>query len=106
MQKLVGAYVRTLKYIQTHSAADITAQMPPDYYAGIGKDAYVKAFDSEKGTYNPTGLMPPDGPPTCLAVLQANTDVAGKKIDLATTFTNSVAQARRGPEPRLRAPGG
>jgi NitT/TauT family transport system substrate-binding protein len=93
VQKLVGAYVRTLKYIQTHTAAEITDQMPADYYTGVGKAAYTAALDSEKGIYNPTGLMPSDGPATCLAVLQANTDVAGKKLDLATTFTNDFAQA-------------
>nr|WP_275404212.1 ABC transporter substrate-binding protein [Pseudonocardia acidicola] len=93
VQKLVGAYVKTLKWIQTHSAADITAQMPPDYYTGVGKAAYIAALDSEKGIYNPTGLMPADGPATCLAVLQANSDVAGKSINLAKTYTNEFAQA-------------
>lgn len=93
VQKLVTAYVKTLKWIQTHSAAEITAKMPADYYKGVGKDAYIKALDGEKGMYNPTGLMPADGPKTCLAVLQANPDVKGKTIDLAKTFTNEFAQA-------------
>ena len=93
VQKLVTAYVRTLNWIQTHSAADITAQMPPDYYAGVGKAAYTAALDGEKGIYNPTGLMPSDGPATCLAVLQANSDVTGKALDLSKTYTNEFAQA-------------
>lgn len=93
VQKLVNAYVRTLEWIQTHSAAEITDKMPADYYTGVGKAAYVKALDGEKGMYNPTGLMPPDGPRTCLAVLQANSDVKGKSIDLAKTYTNSFAEA-------------
>ena len=38
--------------------------MPPDYYAGVGKAAYAKALDSEKGIFNPTGIMPADGPKT------------------------------------------
>jgi NitT/TauT family transport system substrate-binding protein len=92
VQKVVTAFVRTLKWIQDHTAAQITDKMPADYYTGVGKSAYVKALDGEKGMYNPTGLMPADGPKTCLAVLQANSDVKGKKIDLATTFTNEFAQ--------------
>jgi len=96
VQKLVGAYVRTLSWIQSHSAADITAQMPADYYTGVGRDAYTAALNSEKGIYNPTGLMPSDGPSTCLAVLQANTDVTGKQIDLSTTYTNTFTQAAQG----------
>ena len=69
VQKLVNAYVATLKWIQSHSAAEIADKMPADYYKGVGKDAYVAALNSEKGIFNPTGLMPADGPQTCLAVL-------------------------------------
>ncbi|MDQ6851676.1 MAG: ABC transporter substrate-binding protein [Actinomycetota bacterium] len=93
VQKLVNVYVKTLKWINTHSAAQITDKMPPDYYAGVGKANYVKALAGEKGMYNPTGLMPSDGPKACLAVLQANADVKGKSIDLAKTFTNTFAAA-------------
>src|SRR6476661_6908577 len=88
VQKLVDAYVTTLKWIQTHSPEEITAQMPPDYYKGVGKDAYTAALKSEMGIFNPTGIMPADGPPTCLAVLTAfNDKVKGKTIDLAKTYT-------------------
>ena len=93
VQKLVNAYVATLKWIQGHSAAEIADQMPPDYYAGVGKAAYVSALESEKGIFNPTGLMPADGPATCLAVLSAfNPKVQGKSIDITRTFTNEFVQ--------------
>jgi len=94
VQKLVGAYVKTLKWIQAHTAAEITDQMPADYYSGVGKAAYVSALDSEKGIYNPTGIMPPNGPPTNLRVLSAfNPDVKGKTIDLTKTYTDQFVQA-------------
>ncbi|MDP9093875.1 MAG: ABC transporter substrate-binding protein [Actinomycetota bacterium] len=93
VQKLVNAYVKTLKWIQAHTGAEIAAQMPADYYAGSGLTAYVKALDSEKGIYNPTGLMPASGPQTCLQVQQAfNPTVKGKTIDLSKTFTNEFVQ--------------
>jgi NitT/TauT family transport system substrate-binding protein len=96
VQKLVNAYVDTLKWIQTHDGAQVADQMPADYYAGSGKDAYAKAFDSEKGIYNPTGIMPPNGPPTDLAVLKAfNPDVKGKTIDLSKTYTDKFVQAAK-----------
>jgi sulfonate transport system substrate-binding protein len=96
VQKLVNAYVETLKWIQTHNGTQVADQMPPDYYAGSGKDAYAKAFDSEKGIYNPTGIMPPDGPRTDLAVLQAfNPDVKGKTIDLSKTYTDKFVLAAK-----------
>jgi NitT/TauT family transport system substrate-binding protein len=94
VQKLVNAYVATLKWIQGHSGMEIADKMPADYYAGVGKAAYAAALDSEKGIFNPTGIMPPDGPKTCLAVLSAfNPNVKGKSIDLSKTFTNRFVSA-------------
>lgn len=95
VQKLVNVYVKTLKYIQDHTAAEITDKVPADYYAGVGKDAYIQALDAEKGIYSPTGLMPDDGPTIVNDVLQTNADVKGKTIDLAKTFTNEFVQAAK-----------
>lgn len=96
VQKLANAYVETLKWIQTHDGMQVADQMPADYYAGSGKEAYAKAFDGEKGIYNPTGIMPPNGPPTNLAVLQAfNPDVKGKTIDLSKTYTDKFVLAAK-----------
>ena len=94
MQKLINIYVKTLKWIQTHAAAQITDHMPADYYAGVGTAAYTKALDAEKGTYNPTGLMPPSGPQTCPTVLSSFTPaVKGKHIDLSKAYTDKFVQA-------------
>ncbi|HEX4704080.1 MAG TPA: ABC transporter substrate-binding protein [Pseudonocardiaceae bacterium] len=92
VQKLVNAYVETLNWIHTHTAAEITDKMPAAYYAGTGKDAYTQALHNELGIYDPTGTMPADGPPTVLKVLSAfNPDVKG--VDLSKTFDNSFAAA-------------
>jgi NitT/TauT family transport system substrate-binding protein len=94
VQKLVNAYVKTLKWINTHTAAQITDMMPADYYAGVGKAAYMKALDSEKGIYNPTGIMPPNGPPTNVKVLTTfNPAVQGKTIDISKTYTDAFVKA-------------
>ncbi len=96
VQKLVNAYVKTLTWIQGHTAEQIADMMPPDYYAGVGKAAYVAALQNEKGIYNPTGIMPPNGPPTNLKVLSAfNKDVMGKSIDLSKTYTNQFVLAAK-----------
>ncbi|MGB9378350.1 MAG: ABC transporter substrate-binding protein [Mycobacteriales bacterium] len=93
VQKLVNAYVKTLKWINTHTAAQITDMMPADYYAGVGKAAYIKALDSEKGIYNPTGIMPPNGPPTNVKVLTTfNPAVKGKTIDISKTYTDAFVK--------------
>jgi NitT/TauT family transport system substrate-binding protein len=94
VQKLVNAYVSTLTWIQGHTAQEIADKMPADYYQGVGKDAYAAALNSEKGIFNPTGVMPADGPPTCLAVLSAfNDKVKGKAIDLTKTYTDDFVKA-------------
>jgi len=94
VQKLVNAYVSTLTWIQQHSAAEIADKMPADYYKGVGKDAYVAALNSERGIFNPTGIMPADGPNTCLAVLSKfNDKVKGKSIDLKATYTDDFVKA-------------
>ena len=96
VQRLVNAYVATLKWIQTHSGLQIANVMPADYYAGVGKATYAKALDSEKGIFNPTGLMPPDGPKTCLAVQKAfNDNIKGKSIDLSKTYTDQFVKAAK-----------
>jgi NitT/TauT family transport system substrate-binding protein len=96
VQKLVNAYVKTLKWINTHTGAEIADKVPADYYAGVGKAAYIAALDSEKGIYNPTGIMPPNGPPTNLKVLSAfNNDVMGKTIDLSKTYTDQFVLAAK-----------
>jgi NitT/TauT family transport system substrate-binding protein len=94
VQKLVNAYVSTLAWIQQHDGAAIADKMPADYYKGVGKPAYVAALNSEKGIFNPTGVMPDDGPKTCLAVLgEFNPKVQGKSIDLTKTYTNEFVKA-------------
>jgi NitT/TauT family transport system substrate-binding protein len=93
VQKLANAFVQTLKWINTHSAAEITDKMPSDYYKGVGKDAYVKALDAEKAMFTPDGVMPPDGPQTVLKVLSAfDPTVKGHTVDLSKTFTTEFVK--------------
>ncbi len=93
VQKIVNAYVKTLKYIQTHTAEQIADQMPQDYYAG-NKTAYVQALQNQLKMYSPDGKMPSDGPQTVLGIEHATGIVpASTNIDLSATFTNEFASA-------------
>lgn len=93
VQKLANAFVATMHWIGDHSAAQITAKMPPQYYKGSGKQAYIKALAAEKGIYTPDGVMPAGGPQTVLKVLSAfDPGVKGKKIDLSKTYTTTFAK--------------
>jgi NitT/TauT family transport system substrate-binding protein len=91
-QKLANAFVKTLKYINTHSAAEITEKMPKSFYIG-DKASYVKALADGKGMFTSDGLMPADGPKTVLAVLAAfSPNVKGKTVDLAKTYTSTFVK--------------
>ncbi len=93
-QKLANAYVKTLKWINSHTGAEIADKMPADYYAGIGKDAYAKALDAGKAMFTPDGVMPSDGPETVFKVLDAfDKTVQGHQIDLTKTYTTEFVKA-------------
>jgi NitT/TauT family transport system substrate-binding protein len=87
VQKLANAFVKTLKFINTHSAEEITSYMPADYYAS-NKDQYIKSLADSKKMFTPDGVMPQTGPTTVLKILQSfDKAVIGKNIDLSQTFT-------------------
>ena len=93
VQKLANALVKTLRWIQSHSAAQITDKMPPEYYQGVGKAQYVKALDAQKAIFSPDGVMPHGGPETVLKVLGSfDPSVKGHDIDLSKTYTTRFAE--------------
>ncbi len=92
VQKLANAFVKTLKFINTHSAAEIAEKMPKDFYAG-DKDGYVKALADGKAMFTADGVMPQGGPETVLAVLSAfSKNVKGKTVDLSKTYTTEFVK--------------
>lgn len=96
VQKMVNAYVKTLKWIHSHSADDIAAKMPADYYAG-NKALYVTALQNQLSIYSPDGKMPSDGPQSVLTIEQQTSQtVQSKQIDLTKTYTNDFANQASG----------
>lgn len=94
VQHLVNAYVKTLKWINSHTAAEIADKMPADYYAGIGKDAYATALQNQKAIFSADGTMPSDGPQTVLGIEKLIGKVkASDNVDLTKTYTNEFASA-------------
>ena len=92
VQKLANAFVKTLKFINTHSAAEIAEKMPKDYFAG-DKDGYIKALADGKGMFTVDGVMPAGGPETVLTVLSAfSRNVKGKTVDLSKTYTTEFVK--------------
>lgn len=94
-QKLANALVKALRFISTHSAAEIAAVLPPEFLAG-GRATYVQSLAHSKSMFTPDGVMPPSGPATVLRVLSAvNRNVQNKQIDLTQTYTTAFVNAVR-----------
>jgi NitT/TauT family transport system substrate-binding protein len=88
VQKLVNSYVMTLKWIRSHTAEEVAAKMPEDYYTG-DKNLYITAYKGQSAIFSPDGKMPQGGPESVLNIEnQTNADVKAAKIDLSLTYTN------------------
>jgi len=96
VQKLVNAYVKTLKWMHTHTAEQIADQMPADYYAG-SKALYVTALQNQMAIFSPDGLMPAGAPQSVLSIeYQSNLVPKSTQINLNTTYTNAFASKATG----------
>ena len=89
-QKLANAMVKTLRWMSSHSAAEIAERMPKEYLVG-NKDLYVQGLADGKSQFTPDGRMPAGGPETVLKVMSTfSKNVAGKTIDLSRTYTTEL----------------
>ncbi len=92
VQKLANAFVKTLKWMSTHSAEDIAAKMPSDYAQG-GAKLYVEAIKSTLPMFTKDGVMPADGPATVERVLKAfNPNLKNATVDLKKTYTTEFVK--------------
>lgn len=90
-QRLVNAYVKTLKFIHSHTAAEIADKMPVDYFAG-DKASYVADLQSQLGIFGTDCKMPAGGPETVQKIQQQFVaSYKGKSANLSETYTNEFA---------------
>ena len=92
VQKVVDALVATMHWINTHTAAQIAAKMPPDFVSNAltSRADYINALATDKGQFLPDGLMPKGGPATVYAVDKAAGKIT-KPVNVTTTYTNKYA---------------
>lgn len=95
VQKIVNAFVKTLRYIQTHSAREIAEKMPEEYYVS-NKQMYIDTLEVSRQTFTADGVMPENGPATVLDVLRKfDKAVQRKSINLANTYTSEFVNAAK-----------
>ncbi|MEU5086056.1 ABC transporter substrate-binding protein [Streptomyces sp. NPDC021356] len=96
VQKLANAFVKTLKWMSTHSADEIAAKMPADYSQG-NKKLYAEAIKSTLPMFTKDGVMPANGPETVEKVLKAfNPAIKNATVDLSKTFTTEFVKKATG----------
>lgn len=95
VQKVVNAFTRTMKWIDTNDAAAIAAKMPTDYNGGDPK-LYEQSIKDSSPMFTTDGRMPEGGPETVLDVLGTFSDVVKAKkdsLDLTKTYTTKFVDA-------------
>ncbi|MBN8886097.1 MAG: ABC transporter substrate-binding protein [Rudaea sp.] len=85
-QHLVNAFVRTLKYINTHTPEEIAEKMPPEVRKQYG-DAYLQVLKEQIPMFAGDGRMPEDGAAAEWRVL-AEANPKYKSVDVKRTYTN------------------
>ena len=96
VQKMVNAFVKTLKWMSAHSATEIADKMPADYSQG-DKALYAQSIKSTLPMFTKDGVMPANGPATVEKVLKAfNPNIKNAKVDLSKTFTTEFVEKAAG----------
>ncbi|WP_329182325.1 hypothetical protein [Streptomyces sp. NBC_01477] len=87
VQKLANAFVKTLRWMSTHTPQEIAAKMPADYAQG-GAELYAESIKATLPMFTADGVMPADGPTTVESVLKAfNPNLQHTTVDLSRTYT-------------------
>jgi len=86
--RVARAIARTLRWMQAHTAAEISAKTPPSFRGG--DDAlYTEALASAMPMFSPDGRIPADGAAAVHRLLSASMEkVRNANVDLSKTYTN------------------
>jgi NitT/TauT family transport system substrate-binding protein len=91
-QALARAGVRTLKWMKSHSAEEIAAKLPKEFY-GEDKDFFIQVLKANLGMFSPDGLMPADGPDNVFKTLKvADTKTDWSTVDLKLTYDTTFVK--------------
>jgi NitT/TauT family transport system substrate-binding protein len=91
-EKLVEAVVHTLQWIHSHTAEEIMAKMPKEFYSA-DPDMYLAALKNNIPTYSKTGLMDPKGAQAVLDVFSEFVpEIKNAKIDVKSTYTDEYVK--------------
>ncbi len=86
MQRLVNAFMKSLKWIEKASPEEIADTVPPEYHLG-DKPLYLAAVKNSKEAYSRDGIVSPQGMASVMDMLkQLDPELQNAQVDLAATF--------------------
>jgi len=93
---LVAALVKALRYIHSHTAKQVAADMPSSFKEG-DPELYASSLSANVGMFSSDGIVPADGPPKVLQVLQLILPgLSASQIDIAQTYDNTFVRKANG----------
>ena len=87
-QRLVNAFMKSLKWIQSATPEHIADAVPPEYHLG-DKPLYLKAVANSKEAYSRDGIVSPQGMTSILDMLKTlDPELQNANIDVSKTFVD------------------
>lgn len=94
-QRVVNAFMKSLKWIGSASPADIADAVPPEYLLG-NRDLYMEAVKNSKEMYSPDGMVTKEGYDSMMGVLKTlDPDLANADVAYEKTFDPKFVQAAK-----------
>ncbi|KQZ15088.1 ABC transporter substrate-binding protein [Mesorhizobium sp. Root554] len=94
-QRLVNAFMKSLKWIGQASPADIADTVPQEYLLG-NRDLYMQAVKNSKEMYSPDGMVTKEGYDSMMGVLKTlDPDLANADVAYEKTFDPKFVQAAK-----------
>jgi NitT/TauT family transport system substrate-binding protein len=85
-QRLVNAFMKSLKWLQSATPDQVADLVPPDYHLG-DKPLYLRAVKNSLESYSKDGIIQQAGMTSVYEMLKAlDPEIQGAQVDLATTF--------------------
>jgi NitT/TauT family transport system substrate-binding protein len=85
-QRLVNAFMKSLKWLQSATPEQVADTVPAEYHLG-DKPLYLKAVQNSLESYSRDGIIQPQGMASVYDMLkQLDPELQGAQVDLATTF--------------------
>ena len=99
-QRLVDAFIRTLRFIASQPAASVVDALPDNWKLPNQRDLNIAIMEASRGMFSTDGRTDPKGAEVPLAILSGfDETIKPETIDLSRTYTNRFVEeaARRIP---------